>query len=64
MLLSKPFFTGTFDKHLVFIKRKKKKKEQIKKEREIYPLLIFKSFSIPSELLFSLVADDMTAEVF
>ena len=40
------FFTGTFHKHLVFIKRKKKKKEQIKKEREIYPLLIFKSFSI------------------
>ena len=34
-------FTGTFHKHLVFIKRKKKKKEQNKEGKRNIPLAYF-----------------------
>ena len=35
------FFTGTFHKHLVFIKRKKKKNEQNKEGKRNIPLTYF-----------------------
>ena len=52
MLLSKPFFTGTFDKHLVFIKGRKKRKNRLRRKEKYTPYLFLKASVFPQNCYF------------